>query len=143
MTPEVRIEGNRVAFELVSGKAIRLPPSYGTIHDPSGKEIPKCVVYFGPYRKSSRSVEMNRSHRRYFGSDHRAKLAVVGRIPKEGWKVVGKVAMIYYVRKGTRAPGAFHHPFKSRHPTLSKSGRFYKLSLGEGCLVDDRGYVFP
>jgi hypothetical protein len=51
--------------------------------------------------------------------------------------------MIYYVRRGVRAPDGFHHPYKSKSPVLYKCGKLYKLDLGDGCLVDDRGYIFP
>jgi hypothetical protein len=46
------------------------------------------------------------------------------------------------VRRGKYA-GAYFHPFKSFSPTLSRSGRFYRLELRNGCVVDDRGFVFP
>jgi hypothetical protein len=142
-TPSIQVESNRVAFELTDGRMVRLPPGYGTFHDPSGKAIGKCEVYFGPYKKTGRRVEMNQAQRRYFGPDHKAFLAEIPKLRGlTGWKQVGRVAVIYYVRRGHRARGGFHHPFKSKNPTLSKSGKLYKLSLGN-CLVDDRGYVYP
>jgi len=128
---------------MTDGRMLRLPPSYGTFHDQDGVVLPKCDVFFGPFKKTRQPVEMNRSHRRYFGADYSAVLATLPRIPVEGWKKVGDVSQIFYVRKGKRASGGFHHPFKSRQPTLWKAGRLYKLSLGEGCLIDDRGYAFP
>lgn len=142
-SPSIRVESDRVVFEMANGKTIRLPASYGTFHDQEGVVLPKCDVFFGPFKKTRRPVEMNRSHRRYFGADYQAVLATLPKIPKDGWKKVGEVAQILYVRKGKRASGGFHHPFKSRQPTLWKAGRIYKLSLGDGCIVDDRGYVFP
>jgi hypothetical protein len=139
----IRVESDRVAFDMADGKHLKLPASYGTFHDQDGTVLPKCDVFFGKFRKTKKRVEMGRADRRYFGADHRAVLAELPKIPKDGWKQIGEVVMIYYVRRGSRAPGGFHHPFKSRHPMLSKNGRFYKLSLGSGCLIDDRGYVFP
>jgi hypothetical protein len=134
----VQVESNRVAFQLVDGRLVRLPPSYGTFHEPGS-----CTVYFGPYKKTRERADMNRSERRYFGPDHKAYVAILPKLSVTGWKMIGKVAVIYYVRRGQRARGGFHHPFKSRQPMLSKAGRLYKLSLGSGCLVDDRGYVYP
>jgi hypothetical protein len=142
----IRVESDRLMFELENGKVVKLPPSYGTIHDEEGVYLPRCEVFFGAYKKTSQPAKMSRSHRRYFGADHKAKLARLPKIPIDGWKEVGKVSKILYVRKGTRAPGGFHHPFTfngSHRPILYKQGRLYKLSLGEGCLVDDRGYRFP
>jgi hypothetical protein len=139
----IRVESDRVAFDMEDGRRLKLPSKYGTIHDQDGTILPKCDVFFGPWKKTQHPAEMSRNQRRYFGADHQAKLAKLPKIPIDGWKEIGKVVMIYYVRRGVRAPGGFHHPFKSRQPTLFKNGRFYKLSLGSGCIVDDRGYVFP
>jgi hypothetical protein len=143
-SPPIRVEATRVAFEMASGRLLTLPSSYGQIHDQEGKILPKCQIFFGPFKKTRRPVKMNSSHRRYFGTDYRATLAVLPDIPMDGWKKIGEVAQIFYVRKGTRAPGGFHHPYKSEHrPVLYKSGRLYKLDLGEHCRVDDRGYRWP
>jgi hypothetical protein len=140
--PSIQIESNHVKFEMADGRMVSMPAAYGTFHDPSGDVLPKCEIFFGPYRKTRERADMNRAQRRYFGPDHKAFIAIIPSIPKTGWREVGKVVQIFYVRRGVRAPGGFHHPFKSRPGTLSKSGRLYKLSLGN-CLVDDRGYVYP
>jgi hypothetical protein len=157
VTPKIRVEATKVGFEMASGRKIMFPPGYGQVHDPYGKVLPQCVIFFGPWKKSSTEVPLSRwkrtsrSHRDYFGTDH-GKLASFGRgrlgdgvppLPTSGWRVVGKVYQIFYLRHGKRAPGGFFHVYKTRQPTLSKAGRFYKLSLGEDCLVDDRGYRFP
>lgn len=120
-----------------------LPKGYGTFHDQKGLVLPKCQVFFGHWKKTSMPAKMDRSQRRYFGADHKAFMAKLPKIPVEGWKKIGDVEMIYYVRRGKRAPGGFHHPYKSRHPVLYKQGKLFKLDLGDGCVVDDRGYVFP
>jgi hypothetical protein len=124
---------------------VRLPATYGTFHDETGASLPKCVVFFGPFKKTGKRVEMTRVQRRYFGSDHPAFLAEIPKLKGiTGWKVVGKVRQIFYFRRGRIARAGFHHPFASGHePTLSKTSSLYKLSLGSGCLVDSRGYVFP
>jgi hypothetical protein len=143
-SPPIRVESDRVAFEMADGKMRRLPATYGTIHDQEGKVLPKCSVFFGPYKKLGRKVEMSRSDRRYFGGEYKAQLAKLPKIPVAGWKEIGPVAKIFYVRKGTRAPGGYHHPFAEGHrPVLFKSGRIYRLDLGSACLVDDRGYRWP
>jgi hypothetical protein len=150
-SPDIRVESHRVGFELSRGRILMLPPSYGTFRDPSGNILPKCDVFFGPWKKTRERADMNASHKRYFGASHRATLAILPKIPMTGWKRIGEVTQIFYVRRGTRAPGGYHHEYKrrgwiwknGRKPILSKNGRLYKLSLGEGCVVDDRGYVFP
>lgn len=142
-TSSIRVESDRVAFDFANGKSLKLPAHYGTFHDQNGIVLPKCEVFFGPWKKTKQPAKMDRSQRRYFGADHKAFMAKLPQIPVDGWKKVGDVVMIYYVRRGTRAPDGFHHPYKSKSPTLYKCGRLYKLALGDGCLVDDRGYVFP
>jgi len=151
----IRVEAHRVAFDMVNGETITLPARYGQFHDEEGIVLPKCEIFFGPFKKTRERVEMRRVHRRYFGSDHKAVLAELPNIPMDGWKKIGEVKTIYYVRRGTRAPGGYHHGYQrrgsgfwtwrtpGRHPTLSENGKIYKLSLGSGCLVDDRGYRYP
>jgi hypothetical protein len=140
----IRVESDRVQFEMADGKMIRLPASYGTFHDQEGKVLPKCDVFFATYKKTGRPAKLGLGHRRYFGADYVAQVAVLPKIPIAGWKKIGEVAQIFYVRKGKRASGGFHHPFAQGHrPVLYKNGRIYKLSLGSGCLVDDRGFRWP
>jgi hypothetical protein len=140
----IRVESDRVAFDMADGKHIRLPPRYATFHDEEGTVLPKCAVFFGHFKKTRKPAEMSRADRRYFGAQHRAVLAELPKIPVDGWREIGPVKMIYYVRRGHRAPGGFHHPFAEGHrPILFKQGRLYKLELGSGCLVDDRGYRWP
>jgi hypothetical protein len=154
----IRVEATSVAFVMSSGMgngyvrvkdgervwAFKMPPSYGQIHDEHGEVLPRCEIFFGPFRKTRQRVKMGRSHRRYFGSDHKGVLAHIPDIPKTGWKPVGKVKEIVYVRRGRYAPGGFYHPYADGYrPTLSKNGRLYKISLGPNCLVDSRGYRWP
>jgi hypothetical protein len=142
-SPSIRVEANRVKFESSDGKLISLPAAYGMFHDPSGRDLPKCTLYFGPWKRTNRPVDANLSHRRYLGSKGPLKLAIIPEIPRDGWEQVAKVVKIFYKRRGTRAPHGFYHPFKGKPLTLSKNGRFYRLTLGGGCLVDDRGISFP
>jgi len=141
--PKPRIEATNVGFEMEDGSEKFLPPSYGQIHDESGSVLPKCEVFFAPQKRTREPAEMTRANRRYFGADHKAVVAWPD-IPKSGWEEVGRVRKIFYVRRGRRAPGGFHHPFNaSRNVMLWKSGRCYRITLGDGCLVDDRGFRWP
>jgi hypothetical protein len=138
----ILIKGDAVAFETDEGKIVRLPRRYGIIHDPSGKQLPRCETYFGPYRTVGGHIEMTREAKHYFGRSYRPRKVVVDR-PKGPWNPVANVVKIFYVRKGAIAPGGFHHSFRGAPLELAKSGKFYRLSLGNGCIVDDRGFVFP
>ena len=150
------IKGSHVRFELVSqipaekrkkppatnGKVISLPNAYGIIHDPDSENFDKCECYFGPYKRTRKRIEMTQKASAYMGSSYPATFATVD-LPSGTWKPIGDVAQIFYKRPG-RYSGKYFHPFKAGFvPKLYKNGRFYKLALPGGCIVDDRGFVFP
>jgi hypothetical protein len=151
------VKGSNVKFELtrpagapsatknphkIAGKVISLPAAYGIIHDPEGEHFDRCECFFGPYKSTQRKVEMTSKAKAYMGPSYPARFAVVD-VPRGPWNSVGEVAQIFYRRPG-RYSGKYFHPFKDGYaPTLSKCGRFYRLSLPGGCIVDDRGFVFP
>ncbi len=138
------IKGSKVVFILSSGRRVRLPPSYGIIHDPDGKSLPRCEVFFGPYRKTKRVAnDPSRKARQYFGTNYVPREATVA-VPDGPWQPVGEVDEILYERtKGSKYAAKYFHPFKKFSPELSRSGRYYRLALKNGCIVDDRGFVFP
>jgi hypothetical protein len=138
------IKGSNVVLIMADGKKLRLPPSYGIIHDPDGTDLPRCDTFFGPVRKSKRIAKAPSSKsRRYFGTKYNPKEATVD-VPSGPWHSVGEVVEILYERtKGSQYAGRYFHPFKKFSPTLSKCGRYYKLALRNGCIIDDRGFVYP
>lgn len=136
------VKGDHVIFRMADGSSKRLSPSYGIIHDPDGAILPKCSVFIGPCRRTSQAIEHSSKSKAYFGKKYVARKAVIAKIPQSGWQEIGEVKEILYERRGKHA-GRYYHPFKSFSPTLLKSGRFYRLELRNGCLLDDRGFVFP
>lgn len=138
----VIVKGDKVIFRMRDGSTRKPPPSYGIIHDPDGKELPKCIVFVGPVRRTSvPAAAPSRKAKAYLGRKFPPKKAIVNR-PPDSWKPIGEVVEILYERRGKYA-GKYFHPFKAFSPTLSRSGRFYRLELRNGCIVDDRGFVFP
>ena len=135
------IKGERVVFKMADGSTKRLPPAYGMIDDPDGRQLPKCVVFVGPCRRTKEPLDGGGKARAYFGSKYPTKKAFVA-LPAKSWHPVGEVVEILYMRRGKYAASYFH-PFKKFSPTLSRSGRYYRLELRDGCIVDDRGFVFP
>lgn len=88
---------------------------------------------------------MKGAARAYFGHDYDGRrIKILGRLPAaESFRAIGPAVQIDYIRRGKYA-GAWYHPFKlGKHPILSKSGRWYRLDLGGGCIYNDRGFVFP
>jgi hypothetical protein len=138
------VKGSKVVFIMTDGREIRLPRGYGIIHDPEGKALPRCEVFFGPVKKTKRiAANPSSKVRRYFGSKYTPKEGVVD-VPSGPWHSVGDANEILYERtKGSQYAGNYFHPFKRFPPTVSKCGRYYRVSLKDGCIVDDRGFVFP
>ena len=144
----------------------RLIKPRGTMfHDPSGKAWPKSSVIIGPFKpgtKRSSDDDFDGAPRYYLGRGYRARYGTINRPPRAigAWTFVGDVSRgdpedgeIQYVRRGSRAPGAFYHAFNKRGLTrlvygrgrvrLYRYGSFYRLELPRGAVVDDRGFVWP
>jgi hypothetical protein len=126
--------------KMIAGKIITLPSSYGIIQDPEGESFNRCEVFFGPFKITARRVKMTSAAKAYMGSSYPGRSAIVD-VPKGSWNSLGTAVQIFYRRPG-RYSGGYYHPFK-KGLNLSKNGRFYRLSLENGCIVDDRGFVFP
>lgn len=166
--PMIKIKGKELRFELggtkpnqehkpserlfTDSKILRLPPTYGIIHDPEGTSLPRCLVFFGPYRSTANPVKLDRTARKYFGSSYQPVAASVDIDVHGNWIPVNPslVVQIWYLRRGdvgVKGPhqGRFFHPFKSVTPplVLSKCGRNYCLEMPNGCIINDRGFVFP
>lgn len=135
------VKGEAVVFLLADGRRVKPPASYGIVHDPEGKVFSKCTIFVGPVRRTGESVGHSPNSRAYFGKKYDLRKATTGR-PNGSFKTIGQVVEIRYRRRG-RYAGGYYHPFKAFAPTLSRSGRWYKLDLRDGCIVDDRGFVFP
>ena len=141
----ILIKGDALIFQTDTGRMIDLPTKSGIIHDPDGEDRPKCEVFFGPYRiLRQRPTGTTRAATKYFGSRYKPAMATVD-LPKGPWEPIAKVVKIFYKRglRGADHAGGFHHPFARTPLTLSKCGRYWRLSLPQGCIVDDRGFVFP
>jgi acetyl-CoA C-acetyltransferase len=86
----IQIKGRRVAFEMEGGRIHTLPPSYGMIHDPTGKFFPKCHVFFGPYQRTETPVSKTSLETAYYGSNYPGKEARL-ELPRGPWRIVGNV----------------------------------------------------
>lgn len=142
----ILVKGDRVQFLTTDGNMIVLPSSAGIIHDPEGEERPRCEVFFGPYKlQRKRPVpRITRAAVKYYGRHYQPTVALID-LPHGPWRPIAHVTKIFYKRglRGAQHAGGFHHPFARAPLTLEKSGKFYRLSLPGGCIVDDRGFVFP
>jgi hypothetical protein len=138
------VKGRRVRFELEDHRIVTLPAGHAMVHDPKGIDFPRCHIYFGPLQKTQKGTDLRREGRAYFGSSYPARVARI-EVPDGAWHPVGHVIQIFYERPG-KHKGLYYHPFKTRLPqklVLSKNGSMYRLTLPQGCIVNDRGFVYP
>jgi hypothetical protein len=139
------IKGSHVRFELADGSIVHPPASFGMIHDPDGETLSKCDVYVGPYKKGRKEVPLTRHARSYFGRSYVTRSANVD-VPGGPWNPVGDVVQIFYRRPATtqtaKHRGNYFHKMK-KPVGLSKCRSFYRLELPDGCIVNERGFVFP
>jgi hypothetical protein len=135
------VKGSGIVLFFKDGSSKRFP-GMGFIHDPDGEYFDKCEVFIGKVVKTQRKpAKTSDKANRYFGSRYTQREATVD-IPAGPWVPQGEVVEIRYVRKGQYAAKYFH-VFKQRSPMLSKCRSYYCLALQGGCIVDDRGFVFP
>lgn len=148
------VKAHDVSFELVGGGAARAARSHGLIHDEAGEVWPRCSLLVGPYTRGTAEGTMDAAARRYYGAGWRARRGRITLPPRAlagQWRKVGTVSRIYYVRLGNVFGGTtFRHKFAARRlwifPTpaiLYRHGRWLRLELPAGCIVNWRGFVSP
>ena len=147
-------KGYTVSFKLVEGGTVKAPASYALLHDPEGKEFPKCAGFTSPFVKQGRAVN-NREAKSYFEKfgDTRS-LPIGGQLgidvpnPLSKWKRIGEIEKINYTRKcpgrSCSHPGRYYHPFEQgKFPVLYRWGRHLRMEMGRGCEWNWRGVVYP
>lgn len=151
------VKGTRIIFELAGDAGdIKPPGSYGMLHDPQGKAWPYRSLLVGPFRHGGKAPdnEVTTEARKYLGRSHNVKKGSVSLPSRSGpWEKLGEVAVLYYYRGGSRAPGGMRHKFGKASLAklmlghgkahLSRCGNWYRLNLPKGAVVDDRGIVWP
>ena len=138
-------------FTMEDGKTISFPRyTWIMLHDPSGKLWPRCEVLFtrAQLRPGNTVSNPTAAAKAYYGDVpiYKQSLKIP---PKTGvaWKPVGTCVQIYYDRTG-HAEDPFHHEFDSRqYPQLDTvtidRRKFWRLTLGPACSINERGYVWP
>jgi hypothetical protein len=158
------VKGRSVAFDL-EDREILVRRSSGLMHDPTGRSWPRCSLLIGPFQRGRAARSDAPSYRdaqSYFGRDAEVRQGEVDPPPRPlaSWKRLGTVEQIWYTRAGMRyrhrgKPSPFRHPFnepgiltrlfrgKGRRPVLYAHGRFLRLEMQRGCILDARGIVWP
>ena len=146
------------------GDQIELPPfRWLYLHDPAGRDLPKCtvVVQHGRMRPEFEVPNPPKSARQYFPNlpinGMRFNIVDVDRVD---WQPLGFCRQIFYDRISARfideGQDPFQHPFKTPlirgadefnsamlYQSRGRGQRAYLLTLGEGCIVNWRGFVKP
>lgn len=145
------LRGNRVSLVADDDETtFDLPDHFWMVWDKSGRILRRCDVFILPCKQvSSRNVEFDPSDvaeaEDYWGPRDRW-VAWQFDLPKGPWKKVARLARIGYRRGRT---GNWMHPGPSEAPleqpvTLYESpGVGYRIRMPDGCVLDDRGFIFP
>lgn len=139
---------------------IRLPTNYVLVHDAAGAVFPRCELFVVRWRGRGGSPRVDSEDmkyaREYYGERTRIVRGSVD-VPSGPWKRIASVRAVRYRRQSIpdhlRAPGEnktreLEHAFKSvaMPSTVLYSTRgplAWKLSLPNGCIIDDRGFIVP
>jgi hypothetical protein len=142
------VKGDQVSFvRMRDGHVIYMPPSHVMVHDVHGELARTCDLFIVPYAhvkngtsdsdKSLRSKAVD-----YYGKQTPLETGTID-VPTTGWHRVAATYAIRYRRMG-RHRGLYEHDF-SELPWLeqSRDALAYKLPLPEGCVLNERGIVWP
>jgi hypothetical protein len=144
------VGGDRVALLFTDDSVLELPAAYGWMHDPDGKDWPKCSLLIGPFKRTGKPLDAPRAARSFLGHRTLAGRTDLPARALEGWDNIGRVVEILYTRHGDHA-NDFKHGFasgwwfwkKPRPVPAYQRGSFTRLELGRGCKIDFRGLVSP
>jgi hypothetical protein len=150
-------KGSRTTrFEMIDGPDVTVTGAM--LHDPSGRWWPKNSVLFGRLKRLRRATdeEFTGPAKDYLGGSHNAQLNEIDTPTKglNGWRYIGDVERIFYTRTGRKRPGYYQHEFNKStalatlvkgkgRVRLYRLGRFVRLELPRGAMLDARGYIWP
>jgi len=141
------VKGDLVRVELADGGLIELPDDWGLVHDTEGRLVDRCTFLVLPYTKAAQEcARLSKGElvaaRNYFGKSAQLTRATV-EIPSPLWQRFDDAVVLYYARMGKRK-GRYRHRFSVPCPFFfHEQGLGYMLVLPDGCVVDERGFVWP
>jgi hypothetical protein len=154
------VKGRSCRFEMKEGPDVTCAGAM--MHDPTGKAWPSKSVLCGPIKQRlgrASDEELAGAGKHYFGGSYPARVVVIQTPnahdrPLTGWKYLGEVERIYYTRVGRKNGNVrFVHEFNRKGLTqlvmgkkkvrLYRKGRFVRLELPRGAILDTRGFVHP
>lgn len=144
-----REEGGRVIWTpRVPNSDVKLPRGHVVVHDTTGNLLSQCDLYIVKWHSKTGISSSELPHdelrvaREYYGDNVPIKCGSVD-IPQGPWRKVGKVKFIRYFRAGQQQD-TYEHEYEPA-VLLCDSSRplAWRLALPIGCVVDDRGFVWP
>lgn len=161
--PEANLiaKGYRVALHPAgrSRRFKRLPAGYAILHDPSGKDWPRCSILIAPFTRSRIPNVDNKEAVEYFNYEPMGGKFELPNKRLSEWEDLGEMDAITYIRPGDKEfEGednlSYGHEFTAEdgwfvftkdigYPRLYKRGRCYRLEFVNGCVINWRGFVFP
>lgn len=129
---------------------VRIPASHVLVHDTTGDLLSRCDLYAVKWHRArtenlldtSVSSEALNDAREYFGISAAPEIGLVD-IPEGPWRRFARVQFIRYRRAGNSG-GLFEHEYD---PTIDlyvcERPLAFRVALPTGCIVDDRGFVWP
>lgn len=128
---------------------IVLPDDYVLVQDPTGRHLSKCDFYVVRWQNvapnsGKLSGKVKEIALDYFGDGAKIKRGSV-ELPEIDcqWNSVAEIAFIRYRRAG-ELEGLYEHPYNPRvHLYETDAPLAWRLPLPTGCVVDERGFVWP
>jgi hypothetical protein len=131
-----------------------LPRSHVLVHDTTGELLNRCDLYAVRWHTQRRSnagaasgiadisTDALDDAKQYFGISSRLQYGVVD-IPDGRWQRFCRVQFIRYRRAGNQG-GLFEHEYEPSIDLYAcKSPLAWRIALPSGCVVDERGFVWP
>jgi hypothetical protein len=152
---EFLVMGTLVSFKLrEDGREIDAAAKSGLIYCAEGSAWPRCVLMVGPFRRGGavEPDEISRAARKFLRTDDYEPNEGSFNAPavnSSGWREVGELAKIWYLRQGA-LNYYLKHDFKKRQlwvfpvkSTLYRAGSWWKIQLPGTCIINERGLVSP
>ena len=118
------------------------PPEYYVVWDPDGEFVRACNLYVIPAKASGEDWRGESERAKAYLADDDLEHYEI-ELPKGKWREIGTIDLIRYRR--SIELGSFQHPYKVPVPLFESTGKTpsWRVYLPDGCVIDDRGFVWP